>query len=152
MTIRRIAEKDHDDFVRMVHAFYGSSAVQRDIPNNHAEDTFEVLMRRTPYADCLIAVSDEGTVLGYCLLALTWSNEAGGLCVWIDEVMVEPAARGQGVGTLLMREAQRLNPDAKRYRLETTASNRKAAALYKSLGFEALPYVQMTLDTQAHRM
>lgn len=152
MTIRRIAEKDYDDFVRMVHAFYGSDAVQHNIPENHAQDTFEVLMRRTPYADCLMAVSDEGIVCGYCLLALTWSNEAGGLCVWIDEVMVEAEARGHGVGTLLMREAQRLNPDAKRYRLEITKTNRKAAALYESLGFEALPYVQMALDTDKHFM
>ena len=32
----------------------------------------------------------------YLLLALTWSNEAGGLCVWLDELMVDETVRQHG--------------------------------------------------------
>ena len=36
---------------------------------------------------------------------------------------------------------------AARYRLEVTEENPRAAALYRMLGFEDLPYRQMVLDT-----
>ena len=37
-------------------------------------------------------------------------------------------------------------PDVVRFRLEVTAANEGAAALYKKLGFEYLDYRQMVLD------
>ncbi len=56
----------------------------------------------TPYADCLIAEDENGQPCAYCLLALTWSNEAGGLCVWLEEIMVDDEQRGKGIGSRIM--------------------------------------------------
>ena len=110
--------------------------------------------RRTPSApsscsctDCLIAEDDNGTPCGYCLLALTWSNEAGGLCVWLEEIMVDDEKRGKGVGSRMIAAVHEKYNAAARYRLEVTDDNPRAAALYRLLGFEELPYRQMIIDT-----
>lgn len=146
MNIRAIAPYDRDYFCGSVHAFYNSPAVCHAIPPAYAQRTFDRLMAGTPYAACLIAENEAGAPCGYCLLALTWSNEAGGLCVWLDELFVDPALRGKGVGHQLIAAVRAQYPDAARFRLEVTDENPRAAALYRTLGFETLPYQQMTLD------
>ena len=81
MHIRSIEPRDRDFFLSRNAAFYRSSACDHAIPPQNAERTFELLLHGTPYADCLIAEDDDGAPCAYLLLALTWSNEAGGLCV-----------------------------------------------------------------------
>lgn len=147
MNIRPIRADDRDFFLDMVHEFYHSPAVCHEIPAQNAERTFELLMHGSPYADCLIAEDGEGIRCGYCLLALTWSNEAGGLCVWLDEIMVEDRMRGKGVGSRFIAYVHEKYNTAARYRLEVTDDNPRAAALYRIRGFEDLPYRQMILDT-----
>lgn len=147
MLIRPIESRDRAYFLDAVHRFYTSPAVCHEIPKAHAERTFSLLEHGSPYAACLIAEDDAGKPCGYCLLSLTWSNEAGGLCVWLDELMVEEQMRGQGLGRQMIAEVHARYNNAARYRLEVTAENPRAAALYRILGFEDLPYQQMVLDT-----
>lgn len=147
MRIRSIEPRDRDYFLSRNAAFYRSSACDHAIPPQNAERTFELLLHGTPYADCLIAEDDNGTPCGYCLLALTWSNEAGGLCVWLEEIMVDDEKRGKGVGSRMIAAVHEKYNAAARYRLEVTDDNPRAAALYRLLGFEELPYRQMIIDT-----
>ena len=147
MRIRPIEAADRDFFIDRCHAFYKTPACNHDIPPQNAERTFELLMHGTPYADCLIAEDDNGTPCGYCLLALTWSNEAGGLYVWLEEIMVDDEKRGKGVGSRMISAVHEKYNAAARYRLEVTDDNPRAAALYRLLGFEELPYRQMIIDT-----
>lgn len=147
MHIRSIEPRDRDFFLSRNAAFYRSSACDHAIPPQNAERTFELLLHGTPYADCLIAEDDDGVPCAYLLLALTWSNEAGGLCVWLDELMVDEAVRGTGIGRKMIAAAHEKYNSAARYRLEVTESNVRAAALYRMLGFEELAYRQMIMDT-----
>ena len=135
MRIRSIEKADREFFIDRCHAFYRTPACDHEIPQQNAERTFELLMHGTPYADCLIAEDDDGTPCAYCLLALTWSNEAGGLCVWLEELMVDDEQRGKGIGCA----ASHLHLHIKNYQ--------NTIALYTMLGFEGLPYRQMILDT-----
>ncbi len=146
MQIRSIRADDRDFYCSSVHAFYHSPAVCHEIPTQNAVRTFELLLQGSPYTDCLIAEDDTGRPVAYCLLALTWSNEAGGLCVWLDELMVDESQRSKGVGRALIAAVQEKYKDAARLRLEVTDENPRAAALYHALGFEDLPYRQMTMD------
>ena len=147
MRIRSIEQADRAYFIRSVNEFYHSPAVCHEIPPRNAERTFELLMHGSPYADCLIAEGEDGTPCAYLLLALTWSNEAGGLCVWLEELMVDETMRGKGVGSKMIAAVHEKYNTAARYRLEVTEENPRAAALYHILGFEDLPYRQMILDT-----
>ncbi len=145
--IRDIQPSDRAYFLESVDMFYHSPAVCHEIPGHNAERTFDLLMKGTPYASCLIAEDEGRKPCGYCLLALTWSNEAGGLCVWLEEIMVSEACRGKGVGKALINAVRERYKGAARFRLEVTADNIRAAALYHKLGFMDLPYQQMLIDT-----
>ena len=147
MLIRSVKPSDREYFLRSNQMFYRSSACDHEIPPQNAERTFELLLHGSPYADCLIAEDDDGSPCAYLLMGLTWSNEAGGLCVWLDELMVDEAKRGSGIGRKMIAAAHEKYNTAARYRLEVTDSNVRAAALYRMLGFEELPYRQMVMDT-----
>ena len=149
MRIRSIEPRDRDYFLSRNAAFYRSSACDHAIPPQNAERTFELLLHGTPYADCLIAEGEDGTPCAYLLLAFTWSNEAGGLCVWMEELMVDEALRGKGIGSKMIAAVHEKYNNAARFRLEVTEENPRAAALYHILGFEDLPYQQMVMDTPA---
>ena len=80
------------------------------------------------------------------LLALTWSQEGGGLTVWVDELYVLPEFRGRGLGSACFRELRALYPAAARFRLELAPDNLRARALYERMGYQNLDYCQMVQD------
>ena len=146
MRIRSIEAADREFFIDRCHAFYKTPACDHEIPQQNAERTFELLLHGTPYADCLIAEDENGQPCAYCLLALTWSNEAGGLCVWLEEIMVDDERRGKGIGSRLIAAVHEKYNTAARDRQEETVSYVPARPLYHLLGFEVLLHLQLILD------
>lgn len=146
--IRPIAEKDREKYLEMTKKFYDSDVVLSPVPPQNFEKTFSLLMAGSPFADAFVFEENE-TVVGYALLARTWSQEAGGETVWIEEIYLEPSARGKGYGTAFFRFLENeYAPNAKRFRLEVEKENEGAVALYERLGFEFFPYDQMRKDRE----
>lgn len=145
--IRRITPADREIYIEMARAFYHSEAVLHPVPDAHFERAFDEMMRSEDYLLGLIFEQD-GRTAGYALLCKTWSQEAGGSAVWIDEIYVLPEFQGRGLGRAFFAELESIAPAA-RYRLEIEPDNARAEALYRSLGFEVLPYRQMVRDTNA---
>ena len=143
---RPIASSDREDYLRMAHTFYHSDAVLHPVPDAHFELTFDEMMRSDTYARGYILECD-GQTAGYALLAVTFSQEAGGLTWWVEELYVQDAFRGKGLGSSFLKElAVTAPPEVKRIRLEVEDDNTRAVKLYRSLGFEALEYGQMVLE------
>lgn len=140
--IRTFHPEDREAFVQMADEFYHSSAVLHAVPKEHFEKTFDQLVDGTPYLIGLMLVKD-GRDAGYALLQMTWSNEAGGLCCWVDELYVRPEFQGQGLGRELFAYAERALPEVKRFRLEVTDVNEGAVRLYRRLGYRDMDYLQM---------
>jgi len=140
--IRPLEARDKKAYLALVDAFYHSEAVAHTIPPAYYENTFRELMRSDTYAQCFL-LEHENQTAGYVLLAKTFSQEAGGLVWWIEELYLHPQFRGLGLGTEVFRFLERTRPEAvKRFRLEVEADNLRAKALYARLGFEPLPYEQ----------
>ena len=142
--IRKITEKDKEIYLGMAKQFYQSDVVLSPIPDENIEKTFHLLMEGSPYAEAFI-FEFERKIAGYALLARTWSQEAGGEVVWIEEILVLPEFRGKGIGKAFFAFLEKNFP-ACRYRLEVEKENEKAVKLYKALGFEFFPYDQMKKD------
>ena len=86
-----------------------------------------------------LLVAEQGEELaGYLVITWGWGIESGGAEALIDEMYVSPAYRNQGVGTLLMTEAQSRasSKDVKVIFLETEQNNPESRELYDRLGFE----------------
>ena len=104
-------------------------------------------MEGSPFVRCLFFRDDNsGAVLGYALLAFSYSNEAGGDVVWVDELYVKSEYRGMGIGNRFFDFLSNEYKDFARFRLETEPANDGAKRLYKRMGFEPLEYSQMIKD------
>ena len=84
----------------------------------------------------LLALDEEGVVVGSLTLALF--RIPTGLRAWIEDVVVDEAARGRGIGEALNREAiDRARAEGATTVDLTSRSSREAAnRLYQRLGFE----------------
>lgn len=80
-------------------------------------------------------------------MSLTYSNEAGGLVVWLEELYIRDFARGFGLGTELIGYIENQYRDrAVRFRLEVEEENHAAVRLYRRKGYTSLPYAQMVKE------
>ena len=87
----------------------------------------------------LVARDDDGRIMG--TLTFVLYRVASGVKGRIEDVIVDEAARGQGVGETLVREGMRLANEAGVLMLELTSMPYRSSAnrLYKRLGFIRKP-------------
>lgn len=139
--IRKINRNDRSIYLELTKSFYETDAVLEPIPEQYRIDTFEELMRSDEYAQCFILESDNNAA-GYALLSKTFSQEAGGKVIWLEEFYVMDKYRGRGLGQEFLSYMDK-NIPAARFRLEVEEDNFKAISLYKRAGFSYLPYIQL---------
>ena len=138
--IRKLSAADKQLFVALSEEFYATPAVEHAVPREFHERAFEELLGSDTYLEGYL-LCDGALPAGYALLAKMYSREAGGMCVWIDEIYLRPAARGKGLAKEFFAFAETLG--AARLRLEVEPENERAVALYKKLGYRDLAYRSM---------
>lgn len=84
--------------------------------------------------ELLAAVAGE-RIVG--VLTLAWYDAPSGRKAWIEDVVVDAAARGRGIGEALVREALALacREGVARMMLTSNATRRAAHRLYERMGF-----------------
>ena len=143
---REIRSDDKNLYFDFVDKFYHTDAVNAPVPIENYEVTFNEMMRSDTYLKGYI-FEWEGMPCGFALLSRTFSQEAGGISVTIEEIYIEPPYRGNGMGTAFFEYLKREIP-AMRFRIEVEDYNEGAKRLYERMGFELLPYLQMVIDKQ----
>ena len=93
-------------------------------------------MIEAPGTHLLVARDDAGRIVG--TLTLVVFRIPTGLRAWIEDVVVDESARGQGTGEALTREALRIAADLGARTVDLTSRPTREAAnrLYRRLGFE----------------
>ena len=122
--IRKITEADREIYLEFSRMFYDSPAVHAPIPESHRAAAFD------------------GRPAGYGLASKMYSQEAGGIQLWLEELFVLPEYRSRGLGREFIAYMESL-PNVARIRLEYERSNTRAAALYRKLGYADMPYEQL---------
>ena len=91
----------------------------------------------SPGATVLLARDDSGEIVGS--LTLVVFRTPTGTRAWIEDVVVDESARGQGIGEALVAEAIRFASDSGARTLDLTSrpSRESANRLYEKVGFQA---------------
>ena len=143
LTFRPITAADETDFYTMAEEFSHSAAVLHPIPAEYHRRAFAEMMRSGQYLSGYIFTDGDNTA-GFAVTNRMMQHEAGGVMVWVEDLYIRPAYRGQGLGSrFLAWLEEQLRGDAVMLRLETEPENERAQELYYRLGYENLNYLQM---------
>lgn len=142
--IRKFEEKDIVEYKKMSAEFYSSDAVLHNIPSCYIDAFIEEALKSDEYCGCYM-IESGGELAGYAVTAKTFSQEAGGIVLWLEELYIKEKFRGKGLGSEFFAYILK-TPKVKRFRLEYEKDNLRAEKLYKKLGFSELPYRQMIFE------
>jgi GNAT superfamily N-acetyltransferase len=141
VVIRCCAASDRNDALALLVAQLREH--ENALPDTAVAAALDGLLDRPDRGAVLVATLD-GRAVGVAVLSTMWTLEHGGPAVWLDELYVDPAQRGRGVGRALLAAAY---DTAREYGagtvdLEVVTGHERAGALYEREGFERLPRVR----------
>jgi len=137
---------DYDLFLKFTKLFYESDAVLHQIPDAFHVRAFEEMMKSSNYIEGYL-FEYEGEAVGYAITAKSYSHEAGGLMLWIDELYILDDYRSMGIGRDFFNYLRStLDQSIMRLRLEVEMENERATEFYQKMGFDFLEYDQMYKD------
>jgi GNAT superfamily N-acetyltransferase len=116
-------------FENLTHVFVATEASLRD-----------ALFGARPSIEALVA-EDAGRIIGYALFFHNFSSFAGRRGLYLEDVYVQPAQRGGGLGTALLRHVAALAVERQCARFEWTVLdwNAPAISFYQKMGATVLP-------------
>ena len=165
---RKIKRRDRDAVLGMMKDFYSSAAVL----SNGSEEIFnkdiDACISENPYLEGFVFVQkcsaeapetdDSGDdvkeeaapeteavkekLLGYAMIAHSFSTEYGMPCIWIEDLYLIKEARGMGLASQFLEFLSEKYADHI-LRLESENENEHAMEVYKRKGFSEMPYVEM---------
>ena len=101
---------DWSQIQRMCRDLYVEDVVGETMDDGKILRTLAHLVAHPDQGQAWVVVVD-GRALGYAILIWFWSNEYGGLLGVVDEIWVEPEARGLGIGSGFLQALQHSRDD-----------------------------------------
>ena len=142
--IRLMKESDRESVMNMMQTFYASPAVLTNGSSEIFTADINECVGESPYAEGYVFEKD-GEIIGYSMLAKSFSTEFGKRCIWIEDLYIKEHYRGLGIGSSLFRLVEEKYP-GHLLRLEAEEENERAVGVYRKNGFEVLPYLEMKKD------
>ena len=143
--IRKMTAQDKEIVLSMMRTFYASDAVF----TNGSEEIFradvDACIENSPYLEGWV-FTDADKVVGYAMVAKSFSTEFGKPCIWIEDLYIAPAWRGKGLGAEFLQFVAEHYPNAI-LRLEAEEENHHAVYVYKKAGFTVLPYLELKKES-----
>lgn len=97
-----------------------------------------MMMLDDPERRCVLVACVDGRVVGMCTAQMVISTAEGGPVAWVEDVVIEPAFRGQGMGRRLLGTLQEWVRQRGGTRLQLVADveNEPALRFYLHLGWQ----------------
>ena len=125
----------------MMRIFYRSDAVYTDGSEEIFAADVDACVGDNPFLEGYV-FEEKGAVMGYAMVAKSFSTEFGKSCIWIEDLYLQPQFRHRGYGKEFFAFLDEKYPQALK-RLEVEPENENAVALYEKAGFSVLPYTEM---------
>lgn len=140
MLIRTATQTDIPAIASLEHATYGKEGYPAML--------FAQALLQWPQL-CLVATSEQGTVLGYALYSPAAEH---GNC-WLMSLLISAESRGQGVGRALSQYARNYLQQLgySKCLLTVSPDNDSALKLYESFSFKRVEYIEHALGENEHR-
>jgi len=137
--LRPAVAADLDTIIELIHAL---AEYERE-PDAVLLDRDELrrhLFGPRPYAEVIIAETEDGQSAGFALFFHNFSTWAGKPGIHLEDLFVRPELRGQGYGKALLIELARLAVERGCARLEWSVLdwNEPSIQFYKALGAEPM--------------
>ncbi len=142
--IRKIKNEDKSELMSMMKNFYSSDAVYTNGSVEIFERDINNCINENPYLEGYIFYSKD-RILGYAMIAKSFSTEFGKPCIWLEDLYIKPEFRGNGIIPKFIDYVKNIFTDSI-FRLEVEKENSHAVHVYKKKGFLELPYLEMKSD------
>lgn len=141
INIEKMRAEHKKEVIDMMAIFYESEAVHTNGSAKIFEADFENCIGDSPYIDGFVFTQTE-KVLGYAMIAHSFSTEYGKECIWFEDLYLKPEFRGFGIIPKFFNfiETEYKNTI---FRLEVEKENEHAVHVYKKHKFSDLPYHEM---------
>ena len=133
--------EDKVEVISMMKTFYSSEAVFTNGSDEIFEADFNTCIDNSPYLEGYVFTSGE-IILGYAMLAKSFSTEFGKPCIWFEDLYLKPEYRGRRIIQQFIKYVETVHKDSV-FRLEVEKENAHACYVYKKQGFLELPYCEM---------
>ena len=141
IVIRKMTEADRPKIMEMMRVFYASEAVLTNGSDEIFSADIDECVGESPYAEGYVFESS-GKIVGYSMLAKSYSTEYGKRCIWIEDIYLKEEYRGRRFGSEFFSFLDESYPDVL-FRLEAEEENERAIHVYKKSGFDVMPYLEM---------
>lgn len=125
----------------MMQEFYSSDAVSTNGSLEIFSNDFDTCISSSPFLEGYIFIRED-KILGYGMIAKSFSTEFGKPCLWLEDLYLKKEYRGQGIIPKFIRKVESENPNTI-LRLEVEEENSHAVHVYNKCGFEKLPYAEL---------
>ena len=139
--IRQMKEADRDSVIDMMRRFYASNAVATNGSEEIFKSDVDACVSDNPYLEGYVFDNNDD-IVGYGMLAKSFSTEYGKACIWIEDIYIEEEFRGCGLGSEFFDFIEK-KYDNCIFRLEVEEESERALRVYKKNGFEFMPYKEM---------
>ena len=141
INIRNMMESDRMVVVDMMRTFYHSPAVWTNGSEEIYHNDVTACVGDSPYAEGFV-FEDKIGIIGYGMIAKSFSTEFGKPCIWIEDLYLKEEYRGVGIGSRFFAYLEEKFPETI-MRLEVEEDNTRALSVYRKNGYKALPYMEM---------
>jgi ribosomal protein S18 acetylase RimI-like enzyme len=143
LEIRLAEPRQVDDLLVLVSEFHQVAKLPFSITGTG--EALAKLLKNQNLGFVLVSIG-AAQITGYILISFGYSLEFGGRDAFVDELYVRPAFQRQGIGSALLREAEKLAPEfgVNALHLESDFDNPGATSLYESKGYHKHPRFLMT--------
>ena len=133
--LRKARPDDVEQLVQLLRLLF---TVEQDFSFDAGKQRQGLVMLLHSDRGCILAAEAAGKVIGMCTGQVVISTAEGGPAVWVEDMVVDPAHRGRGIGRSLLRAMMAWAGEQGAARLQLLADkhNPQALAFYQHIGWQ----------------